>query len=195
MSESLLRFLSLRCFVSLSRTRGLLGFADLRRPFVGLVWSLNCRKCITSRGSAQGGFEKKLNFFSWLVIRDSWFVVRGPWSVVRARARARGPMALPISCLWCAHGGAHCGTACARDEGDPVACQWRGARCGKPSWPCGKGEGALATSREGRAPARPPAREVPVGKWGRDGGDPRAAATRKMRVVPGRAAKMAAPPS
>ena len=60
MSESLLRFLSLRCFVSLSRTRGLLGFANLRRPFVGLVWSLNCRKCITSPANAQGGFEKKL---------------------------------------------------------------------------------------------------------------------------------------
>ena len=35
-------------------------FANLQKPIVGLIWSLNCRKCITSQVSAQGGFEKKL---------------------------------------------------------------------------------------------------------------------------------------
>ena len=34
----------------------------------------------------------------------------------------------------------------------------------RPPRPCCKGEGALATSREGRAPSRPPAREAPVCK-------------------------------
>ena len=48
--------------------------------------------------------------------------------------------------------------------------------------------------RRSRGSATLPARGVPVGKWWRDGGDPRAAATRKMRVVPGRAAKMTASP-
>ena len=46
--------------------------------------------------------------------------------------------------------------------------------------------------REGRAAARPPAREVPVGNRWRNGGNPRAATTRKMRVVPVSAAKMVA---
>ena len=35
-------------------------FANLQRPIVGLIWSLNCRKCITLPECAQGGFEKKL---------------------------------------------------------------------------------------------------------------------------------------
>ena len=44
-----------------------------------------------------------------------------------------------------------------------VVCNGQDARCpsrinvARPPRPCGKGEGALATSREGRAPARPPA--------------------------------------
>ena len=52
----------------------------------------------------------------------------------------------------------------------------------------------------GRAGARPsrwsqqvatlPAREVPVGKWWRNGCEPRAAATRKMRIVPVRARRV-----
>ena len=65
-----------------------------------------------------------------------------------------------------------------------VVCNGRDARCpsgidvARPPRPCGKGEGALATSREGRAPARPlvltregrnllrsPAREAPECKW------------------------------
>ena len=67
---------------------------------------------------------------------------------------------------------------------DVVVCNGQDARCpsgidvARPPRPCGKGEGALATSREGRAPARPlvltregrnllrsPAREVPECKW------------------------------
>ena len=96
------------------------------------------------------------------MIRGPWFVVRGSWSVVRARARA--PYIAKGFCGARADGeaeakplvraqGAHCGTACARADGDPVACHWRGVVVG---W-----------DAEGRA-----------------GGDPRAAATRKMRVVP-----------
>ena len=44
-----------------------------------------------------------------------------------------------------------------------------------------------------RAGGRGPVGGVPVGRRWRNGGDPRAAATRKMRVVPVAAAKMAAP--
>ena len=44
-----------------------------------------------------------------------------------------------------------------------------------------------------RGSATLPARGAPVGKWWRNGCNPRAAATRKIRVVPVKAAKMAAP--
>ena len=40
-------------------------FANLQKPIVGLIWSLNCRKCITSQVSAQGGFEKKIEKSFW----------------------------------------------------------------------------------------------------------------------------------
>ena len=56
----LLLFLSLHVSFPLAARAVYRGFSGLRRPFVGLVWSLNCRKCITLPVGAQGGFEKKL---------------------------------------------------------------------------------------------------------------------------------------
>ncbi len=98
MSESLLRFLSLRCFISLSRTRGLLGSADRQRHSEGLIWSLNCRKFITSHVRVQGGLEKKLKkvFGRWTG------PFAGPFAESKGlcAARADGKAFL---CLGCAH--------------------------------------------------------------------------------------------
>ena len=154
MSESLLRFLSLRCFVSLSRTRGLLGFANLRRPFVDLVWSLNCRKCITSCRSAQGGLEKKLKkvlgrsaplfrAFCWAeTFLEALCLLR---SVSLPLVRARG---------------AHCKTACARGGSETVGSQWREAarvpllRCGRAGRGRGRSSG-VPVARSGKSAASP----------------------------------------
>ena len=121
-----------------------------------------------------------------------------------------------FSLPWVRARGAHCKTAAHMPKAKPMKCQWRGASGGRAlPREAALGQRASCPLRQrrdrtrlriggsragGRAGARPsrwsqqvatlPAREVPVGKWWRNGCEPRAAATRKMRIVPVRARRV-----